>query len=303
MQIQRIQHLIEHPNDVVAEDREGLERWSLKYPYAGVFVMLLARCSAVDGHMNEEKDLLRAASTMSFRQPLFDLIVQAKLVEEAHTVHRALSDDAESFSALAEDVLDAHMVPEKSAETGLNPNEPVEREALISAIERTIETDVSRWEDGKEKSGISPVQPADLALIQDAVSSPFSDWLLQRASEVGFGESASSDLSEPSKAFVSKGDSQEDKMALIDRFIATKPRIGRIREPKTANFWSAESILEDPSLVTETMAHVYAKQGLFDKSRKAYRFLALKYPAKSTYFALQLKKLDDLQRTWRSSNE
>ena len=303
MQIQRIQHLIEHPNDVVAEDREGLERWSRKYPYAAVFAMLLARCSSVDGHMNEEKDLLRAASTMSFRQPLFDLIVQAKLVEEARNVHDALSDAAKTPSATSENSPDANMIPKKSSGTGLNPNEPVEREALISAIERTIETDVNRWEDGKENSVVSPAQPADFALIQDAVSSPFSDWLLQRASEVGFGEGVHSRSSEPDNGLISMDAPQGDKMALIDRFIANNPRIGPIRDPEEPSPWSSESILEDPSLVTETMARVYAKQGLFDKSRKAYRILALKYPAKSTYFAVQLKKLDDIQRSWSPSNE
>jgi hypothetical protein len=51
-------------------------------------------------------------------------------------------------------------------------------------------------------------------------------------------------------------------------------------------------VLEDPTLVTETMARIYAKQGKIGKARKAYRHLSLKFPAKSTYFAAQLKKLD-----------
>ena len=101
----------------------------------------------------------------------------------------------------------------------------------------------------------------------------------------------------------SASESKENNMALIDQFIAAKPRIGRIRDAQETSSWSADSILEDPSLVTETMARVYAKQGLFDKARKAYRLLALKYPAKSTYFALQLKKLDDARPTLGSSNE
>jgi pentatricopeptide repeat protein len=61
--------------------------------------------------------------------------------------------------------------------------------------------------------------------------------------------------------------------------------------------------MEDASLVTETMARVYAKQGLFEKARKAYQHLSLKYPAKSTYFALQLKKLEDPASGLGTSNE
>ena len=295
--------MIDHPDEVMIEDREGLEQWSREYPYAGVFAMLLARCSAVEGHMNEEKDLLRAASTMSFRQPLFDLIVQAKLVEEARAVHDSLTE-AESPPSEIDEVADVsdHGAAVKQ---GLNPNEPVEREALISAIERSIEKNVNEWEGGSAASQgtISAAEPADIQLIQGAVSSPFSNWLLQRASEVGFGEASSAVALNPDSDTHLRLSPSDKKRTLIDRFIASKPSIGPIRDPQEERPWASESIMEDPSLVTETMARVYAKQGLFDKARKAYHVLALKYPAKSTYFALQLKKLDDPDANLESSNE
>ena len=89
-----------------------------------------------------------------------------------------------------------------------------------------------------------------------------------------------------------EADKPADAAALIDRFIATNPRIGPLREtaPEVHDFAQA-SVLEDATLVTETMARLYAKQGQIGKARKAYKLLALKNPAKSTYFAAQLKKL------------
>ena len=53
----------------------------------------------------------------------------------------------------------------------------------------------------------------------------------------------------------------------------------------------SRGLVEDPSLVTETMAKLYAQQGQMGRARKAYKLLALKYPEKSVYFAAQLKKL------------
>ena len=47
MDLQRLQELIEFPERIEASDREGLEAWSEKYPYAGAIAMLLARASAV----------------------------------------------------------------------------------------------------------------------------------------------------------------------------------------------------------------------------------------------------------------
>ena len=55
--------------------------------------------------------------------------------------------------------------------------------------------------------------------------------------------------------------------------------------------WASKGLEYDPSLVTETMAKLYASQGQIGRARKAFKMLALKYPEKSVYFASQLKKL------------
>jgi hypothetical protein len=307
MQIHRIQQLIANPEQIVPADRQGLEEWCNRYPYAGVFAMLLARCSAVEGHMDEEKDLLRAASAASFRQPLFDLIVQAKLVEEARSVHELLSN-----GSVDEVKGDEKERVESSVDggntSGLSPDEPVEREALISAIERTIEHDVTHWDSNAaaEEEAVTIARPEDMQLIQSSVSSPFSNWLLQRASEVGFGdvpETSSTATESGATSVPEASNGNKSQMDLINRFIAEQPRLGPIRESLESKPWVSDSILEDPSLVTETMARVYAKQGLFEKARKAYHLLSLKYPAKSTYFALQLKKLEDPASGLGTSNE
>jgi hypothetical protein len=307
MQIHRIQQLIANPEQIVPADRQGLEEWCNRYPYAGVFAMLLARCSAVEGHMDEEKDLLRAASAASFRQPLFDLIVQAKLVEEARSVHELLSNGSvDEVKGDEKERVESSVDGGKTS--GLSPDEPVEREALISAIERTIEHDVTHWDSNAaaEEEAVTVARPEDMQLIQSSVSSPFSNWLLQRASEVGFGDvsETSSTATESGATSVPEGSNgNKSQMDLINRFIAEQPRLGPIRESLESKPWVSDSILEDPSLVTETMARVYAKQGLFEKARKAYHLLSLKYPAKSTYFALQLKKLEDPASGLGTSNE
>lgn len=307
MQIHRIQQLIAHPEQVVPADRQGLEEWCNRYPYAGVFAMLLARCSAVEGHMDEEKDLLRAASAASFRQPLFDLIVQAKLVEEARSVHELLSNGSDD-EAKGDEKEPVESVADGGKNSVLNPDEPVEREALISAIERTIEHDVTHWDSNAvvEEPAVTVARPEDMQLIQSSVSSPFSNWLLQRASEVGFGDVSETPSTAPESGLGSipeESNEKKSQMDLINRFIAEQPRLGPIRESLESKPWVSDSILEDPSLVTETMARVYAKQGLFEKARKAYHLLSLKYPAKSTYFALQLKKLEDPASGLGTSNE
>ena len=45
-------------------------------------------------------------------------------------------------------------------------------------------------------------------------------------------------------------------------------------------------------LVTETLARIYEQQGNHAKAIATYRELALKYPAKSAYFAALVQKLE-----------
>ena len=281
MHLQRLQELIEFPERVEASDREGLKAWSEKHPYAGAIAMLLARASAVGGHMDQEVDLLKAATHGTYRQPLYDLLIRERLVAEAKAVEQWVEEMPEEAEIVEAEVEAA------GAEPHLDPEAPMEREALIAAIGRTIEREV-------EPTAAEPPaqEPHDMERIRAAASSPFAAWLAQRAAAVGFGEA--------SQGLPASGSSAEteglDANALIDRFIEQQPRIGKLREVEApVEEWAKASVMEDPTLVTETMARIFAQQGQIGKARKAYRQLALTYPAKSTYFAAQLKKLNQRQ--------
>lgn len=281
MHLQRLQELIEFPERVEASDREGLKAWSEKHPYAGAIAMLLARASAVGGHMDQEVDLLKAATHGTYRQPLYDLLIRERLIAEAKEVEQWVDEMPEEAETVEAEVQAA------GAEPHLDPEAPMEREALIAAIGRTIEREV-------EPTAAEPTdqETHDMERIRAAASSPFAAWLAQRAAAVGFGEA--------SQGLPASGSSAEteglDANALIDRFIEQQPRIGKLREVEApVEEWAKASVMEDPTLVTETMARIFAQQGQIGKARKAYRHLALTYPAKSTYFAAQLKKLNQRQ--------
>jgi hypothetical protein len=281
MHLHRLQELIEFPERVEASDREGLKAWSEKHPYAGAIAMLLARASAVGGHMDQEADLLKAATHGTYRQPLYDLLIRERLIAEAKAVEQWVDEIPEEAGTVEAEVEAA------GAEPHLDPEAPMEREALIEAIGRTIEREV-------EPTSAEPTvqETHDMERIRAAASSPFAAWLAQRAAAVGFGE-AGQGLPAPGSLAKTEG---LDANALIDRFVEQQPRIGKLREVEApVEEWAKASVMEDPTLVTETMARIFAQQGQIGKARKAYRHLALTYPAKSTYFAAQLKKLNQRQ--------
>ena len=80
---------------------------------------------------------------------------------------------------------------------------------------------------------------------------------------------------------------------LISRFIASNPRI-EVKEENTrgeVEDLSGRSALEHDSFLTDTLARVYLRQGLYSKAILVYEKLSLKYPEKSSYFASQIEEI------------
>jgi hypothetical protein len=95
----------------------------------------------------------------------------------------------------------------------------------------------------------------------------------------------------PSLDFKPKADRHEMD-DIISKFIRNEPKI----KPKPARIFSAEdaaqrSSEEDNSLVTETLANIYIKQGLDDKAIDIFEKLILRFPQKSFYFTQKINEL------------
>jgi hypothetical protein len=87
---------------------------------------------------------------------------------------------------------------------------------------------------------------------------------------------------------------KNENFALIEKFISNNPKIGNIEEIENQMINDSSNI-ENEQLMTETLAHVYFEQKKYEKAITAFQILSLKYPEKSSFFALQIEKIKDLQ--------
>ncbi len=82
---------------------------------------------------------------------------------------------------------------------------------------------------------------------------------------------------------------------LIENFLKSNPRIDPSRsEDIPQGDISEHSVRDNDSFITDTLARIYLRQGLYTKAIQAYEKLALKYPEKNAYFAAQIEEIKKL---------
>lgn len=213
--------------------------------------------------------------------------------------------------------------------------DPFEKEILLEAMQSSIELEVSEsheieiGNDQKPQAKENTEEPTEHG-------NSFAAWIYNRSRQVHFSENTSAAPADQEPQAVSDwlrptleetqeareedeteeerpieeyrnlshgikkltpSSEQSTQQDLIDRFIRLEPKItpGKALEYNAGNL-AKESLEEDLSFVTETMAILYAKQGKPDKARKAFKKLMELHPEKSVYFAAQLKNLDKYKK-------
>ena len=272
--------------EVSGEDLDAVKELVARYPYAAPLRMMLAKAAERAGDLERRELLLRAGAHVSSRSAMLAYFLGPALVEEAQAVHAEVERMEEVTEQDLVELVWHDQTSDSTEEESPAPDpaeespDPLPRDNMVTAIASVIESEVSAWVEDDE-----PAEPAEhegvevpgLAL-EAAPQSLFGRWLTQRAQETGFG---------------GQREVEQGAAALIDAFLAKGDvRLGPVRDTlQTTEDWAKQGLVEDPSLVTETMAKLYAAQGQMGRARKAYKLLALKYPEKSVYFAAQLKKL------------
>lgn len=81
---------------------------------------------------------------------------------------------------------------------------------------------------------------------------------------------------------------------LIERFLKANAIIPVVAEKETQQEQNEAGAKIEEDFITETLASIYMKQGLYKEAIKAYEKLSLKIPEKNIYFAGQIKKIKEL---------
>ena len=150
--------------------------------------------------------------------------------------------------------------------------------------------------ESKEESSISDTLPIGKPIqFSTSETYSFNEWLqISSIKPIQRDENLNINIIDSNNTRKNQSKTSKRNFDLIDKFIASNPKINSANTFINSNITS-DSITENDSLMTETLAHVYLEQKKYNKAITAFTVLSLKYPEKSSFFANQIEAIKKLQ--------
>ena len=252
------------PNEINKDQIEGLNTIIEEYPYFQAAHYLHLKALKVRHSFKYNDYLKKTAAYTTDRSLLFDNITSDQL-----DIHPAPADLMKS--------------KEKKEEIDLNE---------VIHKDETNETRDSHEEEVSPEETLGLGQPLK---FKSDESYSFQEWLqLSRFEPIERTKPLSSDSKSTVNQAEDSPSKKVEKRDLIDKFIANSPKINPSLYSSYTDV-AMDSVQENESLMTETLAHVYVEQKKYEKAITAFTILSLKYPEKSSFFAHQIEAIKKLQ--------
>ncbi len=283
-----------HKENFSDQDVEQIRGLTERYPYFSLARFLMLKAKYRLSGTPDEETIANAAVYSSDRKQLYEWIMgegrggsvdsvlgskELEFISDEETVGKTPVADEDILQLMDEepapDSDELGWIPE-SAEAEMDDPEMDEEVPLpvMDPLDQIEENDTGMEEPESEKvteKSFTPDQEkeAPVELIREKEHLPAGD-----TSSTGKGN------------------------ALIEKFIRDEPGVIPADKPTSVKGdLSGGSVTENDGFITDTLAQIYIKQGLFAKAIYAYERLSLKYPEKSAYFAAQIEKIKNISNS------
>ncbi|BAO76328.1 hypothetical protein [Winogradskyella sp. PG-2] len=302
MQLQELTYLLQHPEAVTASQVDALSTQIKEYPYFQPLKALYLKGLKQKESYKYNNALKITAAHTADRSVLFDYITskifnQNEISEQIkqNSEHiksievNAVDDISIDKSVMIDDALKEQI---KATEGVLDPNlfkakdNAIPKSKCPRIEDSIIAVDVKNITTEKQLKIGSPLE------FDKSESHSFSEWL----KITSFKPIVRNEDEVETEISISNTTSPlEDKLAIIDKFIGDNPKIKPIKgnSPKPILVNNDDDVSD--SIMTETLARIYLEQKNYDKAIQSYKILSLKYPEKSSFFADQIKLIQELK--------
>jgi len=285
-------NLLKHPEAISIKEISDVCSIINEFPYFQSARAIYLKGLNKESSFKYNQELKITAAYTTDRSVLFDFITseefqQNKISESIKQNTEHLKDyelkDIEDLSVNKSVLIDDALRQEiKSSEPILDPKLFQQKDEPATLIEDTV-ADINETPEEKLQLG------KPLNFDKNELHS-FSEWLKITSFKPIIREK------EQDKSRIKSKDSRLEKFELIDKFIATNPKISPVNTDVPNHNITLEQTHQPETLMTETLARIYLEQKNYSKAIQAYKILSLKYPEKSGFFADQIQAVKELQK-------
>lgn len=315
MNKQKFTSLLSNPTTITGEDTKAIHTILEAYPYLQSARALYLKGLKNQESLNYNQELKTTAAYTSDRSILFDFITSEAFIQ--NEILQAIKQNDEHLKEIdlsVEDIsvnkkvtIDDRLEQQIIATTGVldpglfEPKEELHKKTASFALDTSASIEESTTEQKPLITASDILKLGKPLEFDKQESHSFTEWLkLTRFTPIK-REDKIAETAQPKNQDVDSskknptGDEKIKKFQLIDNFILKNPKI----DPKTPthsklNLAKIQNI-QPEELMTETLARIYVEQKNYSKAIQSYKILSLKYPEKSSLFAIQIKALEELQ--------
>ena len=295
MNISNFTNLLQNPQQISASQVIDVRAIIEEFPYFQSARAIYLKGLKDQGSFKYNQELKTTAAYTTDRSILFDFITSDEFQQNEISNHikkniahlkdievKDVEDISVNKSVVIDEALKQHI---KDTEPTIRPDLFEEKQELISP-EEIIKVDVSNIEKTPEEV-LEVGKP--LAFNKTEVHS-FGEWLKITSFKPIIREQEEVDNTvEPEEDIKTK------KFELIDKFIATSPKIQPVKKDTPVHNIAKSQMMQPEALMTETLARIYVEQKNYNKAIQSYKILSLKYPEKSGFFADQIQAIKEIQ--------
>lgn len=301
MQIKELTFLLQHPEAVTATQTDALMAKINEFPYFQPLRALYLKGLKQKESYKYNNALKVTAAHTADRSVLFDYItsevfnqneISNQIKQNSENIKSIEVKDIDDISVYKsvtiDDALKEHI---KATEGVLDPN------LFEAKLKEISKEETPKIEDSIIAVDVENITPEEKLNIGKPLefdkneSHSFTEWL-----KITSFKPIEREVDSESEN-IQKSTSQPltVKLDIIDKFISENPKIKPVTshtpKPKLVN--NNDDVSD--SLMTETLARIYLEQKNYDKAIQSYKILSLKYPEKSSFFADQIKLVEELK--------
>ncbi|WP_298498074.1 hypothetical protein [uncultured Algibacter sp.] len=301
-------YMLQNPQNISNKQTEAVKSIIEQYPYFQSARAIYLKGLKDHSSVSYNQELKTTAAYTTDRSILFDYITSEAFIQ--NEISAFIKNNTENLKRIPVDIEDLSVNKSvtiddtlkqqiKDTDGVLDPALFQPKEARIKKTQSFILDESESIENVTAETKTQEATPEDILNLGKPLQfdkkekHSFNEWL--KLTHFKPIERHTIKEDKPIKNSTSETLDKEKKFELIDKFISKNPKISPVKSSPSKGNLAKAQMIQPESLMTETLARIYVEQKNYKKAIQSYKILSLKYPEKSSFFANQIKAVEQLQ--------